>query len=119
MQIYFSPEVMTPNFQVLNVVDSSSKAVGNIAFLFDEKKLYVYGILEEEGVGEDFKDLVKPYLKGLAKAKQGLEIFSCLYVGCKKIDLKKKKKNKRNKNGADNKALDAKRSPLILYLLPI
>lgn len=87
MQIYFSPEVITPQFQVLNVVDSTNKAVGNVAFLFDEKKLYVYGILEEEGVGSDFKDLVKPYLKGLSKAKEGLDIFSCLYVGCKKIDL--------------------------------
>jgi hypothetical protein len=88
MQIYFSPEVITPEFQVLNVVDNSNKAVGNVAFLFDEKKLYVYGILEEEGVGEDFKDLVKPYLKGLSKAKEGIDIYSCLYVGCKKIEIK-------------------------------
>ncbi len=87
MQIYFSPEVITPNFQVLNVIDSNNKAVGNVAFLFDEKKLYVYGILEEEGVEADFKDLATPYIKGLAKAKAGLEIFSCLYVGCKKIKL--------------------------------
>lgn len=87
MQIYFSPEVITPQFQVLNVVDSTSKAVGNVAFLFDEKKLFVYGILEEEGVGADFKDLVTPYLKGLTKAKPGLDIFTCLYVGCKKIKL--------------------------------
>lgn len=87
MQIYFSPEVITPHFQVLNVVDSKNKAVGNVAFLFDEKKLFVYGILEEEGVGADFKDLVTPYLKGLTKAKPGLDIFTCLYVGCKKIKL--------------------------------
>lgn len=90
MQIYFSPEVITADFQVLNVVDIKNKAVGNVAFLFDEKKLYVYGILEEEGVGEDFRDLVTPYLKGLAKAKPGLDIFSCLYVGCKKINLSEK-----------------------------
>lgn len=88
MQVYFSPEVMTAEFQVLNVVDSDDQAVGNVAFLFDEKKLYVYGILEEEGVGADFKDLVSPYVKGLAKAKPGLEILTCLYVGCKKITLK-------------------------------
>ncbi|MEH7333147.1 hypothetical protein V7161_10960 [Neobacillus drentensis] len=87
MQIYFSPEVITPEFQVLNVVDSKNKAVGNVAFLFDEKKLFVYGILEEEGVGADFKDLVTPYLKGLTKAKPGLDIFTCLYVGCKKVKL--------------------------------
>lgn len=87
MQIYFSPEVITPTFQVLNVVDSTNKAVGNVALLFDEKKLYVYGILEEEGVEADFKDLVTPYLKGLTKAKKGIEVYSCLYVGCKKINL--------------------------------
>jgi hypothetical protein len=87
LQIYFSPEVITPQFQVLNVVDTNNKGVGNVAFLFDEKKLYVYGILEEEGVEADFKDLVTPYIKGLAKAKPGLDIFSCLYVGCKKINL--------------------------------
>jgi hypothetical protein len=87
LQIYFSPEVITPQFQVLNVVDSANKAVGNVAFLFDEKKLYVYGILEEEEVGADFKDLVTPYLKGLAKAKPEIDIYSCLYVGCKQIKL--------------------------------
>lgn len=90
MQIYFSPEVITPQFQVLNVVDSANKAVGNVALLFDEKKLYVYGILEEEGVGADFKDLVTPYIKGLKKAKTDLDVFSCLYVGCKKINLNEK-----------------------------
>ncbi|WP_075980703.1 hypothetical protein [Bacillus massilinigeriensis] len=94
MQIYFSPEVVTPEYQVLNVVDSDNKAVGNVAFLFDEKKLYVYGILEEEGVGADFKDLVTPYIKGLAKAKPGLDILSCLYVGCKKINLNDEKEQK-------------------------
>jgi hypothetical protein len=87
VQIFFSPEVITPQFQVLNVVDSKNKAVGNVAFLFDEKKLFVFGILEEEGVGADFKDLVTPYVKGLAKAKPDVEIFSCLYIGCKKIKL--------------------------------
>lgn len=90
MQVYFSPEVITPHYQVLNVIDSENKAVGNVAFLFDEKILYVYGILEEEGVGEDFRDLVTPYIKGLAKAKKGIDILTCLYVGCKKIELKEK-----------------------------
>ncbi|WP_071395139.1 hypothetical protein [Bacillus tuaregi] len=97
MQIYFSPEVMTPEFQVLNVLDSAEKAVGNVAFLFDEKKLYVYGILEEEGVAADFKDLVTPYIKGLAKAKPDLDILSCLYVGCKQIKLNEEKENEKEK----------------------
>nr|WP_295972196.1 hypothetical protein [uncultured Bacillus sp.] len=87
MQIYFSPEIMNPYFEVLNVVDSAQKAVGTVALLFDDKKIYVYGILEEQGVREDFKDLLAPYLKGLAKAKGGIDIYSCQYVGCEKIKL--------------------------------
>jgi hypothetical protein len=95
LQIYFSPEVITPQYQVLNVVNSNNKSVGNVAFLFDEKKMYVYGILEDEEVGADFKDLVTPYVKGLAKAKPGLDILSCLYVGCKKIKLKEEEEDEK------------------------
>ena len=87
MPVYFSPEVVTPEFQVLNIVDAKEKALGNVAFLFDEKKLYVYGILEDEEVGADFKDIVTPYVKGLSKARPGVEVYSCLYIGCKKITL--------------------------------
>ena len=89
MQIYFSPEVMAPDFQVMNIVDPGKRAVGNIAFLFTEKKLYVYGILEEKGVEADFRDLVSPYITGLCKSKPNLEVFTCLYVGADKIELKK------------------------------
>ncbi|WP_062356800.1 hypothetical protein [Bacillus kwashiorkori] len=94
MEIYFSPEVITPHFQILNVVNSAEKAVGNLALMFDEKKIFVYGILEEGGVGHDFKDLVKPYLKGLNKAKPDLDIYSCLYVGCEKVNLNEDEKEK-------------------------
>lgn len=87
LQIYFSPEVIKPEYQILNIVDEKNKGVGNVVFLFAEKKLFVYGILEEEDVGADFRDLVTPYIKGLAKANPGFDIFSCLYVGCKKIML--------------------------------
>lgn len=87
MQIYFSPEVVTPEFQVLNVVGDNDQAMGNVAFLFNDEKLYVYGILEEEGVAADFKDLVTPYVKGLAKAKRDVEVYACLYVGGKKLQL--------------------------------
>lgn len=90
MQIYFSPEVIKPDSQVLNVVDQNQKAVGYVAFLFDEKKLYVYGLLEKEGVEEDFKDLVKPYIQGLSKLKEELEVYSYLSIGAKKIELEDK-----------------------------
>lgn len=87
MEIYFSPEVVTPEFQLLNIVTDKEKAVGNVVFLFGEKKLYVHGLLEEKGVEGDFKDLIKPYLKGMAKAKPELDILTCLYVGCEKVTL--------------------------------
>ena len=99
MEIFFAPEVITPEYQILNVVNSEDKALGNIAFLFDEKKLYVYGILEEEGVSENFKSMVHPYIKGFAKAKPELEIYTCLYIGCKKISL----------NGMDNEENNQKK----------
>lgn len=94
MQIYFSPQVLKQDSQVLNVVDQNQKAVGFVAFLFDEKKLYVYGVLEEEGVGEDFKDLVKPYIQGLSKTKENLEVYSYLSVGGKKVELEPSDENK-------------------------
>ncbi|MBU8906936.1 hypothetical protein [Desertibacillus haloalkaliphilus] len=87
MQIYFSPELIKQDAQVLNVVDQHSKAVGYIAFLLEEKKMYVYGQLEHEGVEEDFKDLVKPYVQGLSKLKEDLEVYSYLSVGGKKVEL--------------------------------
>ncbi|MCL7748350.1 hypothetical protein [Halalkalibacter alkaliphilus] len=89
MQIYFSPEFLKEDAQVLNVVTDSNKPVGYMAFLMEEekKKMYVYGQLQEEGVYEDFKDLVKPYLEGLKKLKPDLEVYSYLSVGGKKVEL--------------------------------
>ncbi|WP_332694948.1 hypothetical protein [Halalkalibacter lacteus] len=89
MQIYFSPEFMKEDAQVLNIVTDSNKPVGYMAFLMneDKKKMYVYGQLQEEGVYEDFKDLVKPYLQGLKKLKPDLEVYSYLSVGGKKVEL--------------------------------
>jgi hypothetical protein len=50
----------------LNILSDNNEPVGYIAFLMEEekKKMYVYGQLEQEGLYEDFKDLVKPYLAG-------------------------------------------------------
>lgn len=94
MEIYFSPEVITPHFQILNVVCSKENALGNVAILFDEKRLYVYGILEEKEVEVDFKDLITPYIKGLAKAKPDLDVYSCLYTGCDKVELNEEAEDK-------------------------
>ncbi|MDL4839584.1 hypothetical protein QQS35_03810 [Aquibacillus sp. LR5S19] len=87
MQIYFSPEFLKQDAQVLNIVNDKNKAVGYMAFLMEEKKMYVYGQLEEAGVEEDFKDLVEPYLQGLTKLKPDLDVFSYLSVGGKKVEV--------------------------------
>jgi len=87
MQIYFSPELIDADKQILNIVDQNQKAVGFLTCLFDDKKMYIYGNLEEEGVKEDFKDLAKPYIQGISKSKSDLEIYSYLSVGGKKLDF--------------------------------
>ncbi|WP_053219505.1 hypothetical protein [Virgibacillus senegalensis] len=93
MQLYFSPEFLKEDAQVLNVVDDGDKAVGYLAFLFENEKMYVYGQLEHDGVREDFKDLVKPYLQGLSKLKPNLEVYSYLTVGGKKVELEEENNN--------------------------
>jgi hypothetical protein len=93
LQIYFSPEFLKEDAQVLNIVDDNNQAVGYMAFLMEQKKMYVYGQLMEEGVYEDFKDLVKPYLQGLTKLKPDLEVYSYLTVGGKKIELDSENNN--------------------------
>ena len=87
MQIYFSPEFLKEDAQVLNVVDDKNNEVGYMAFLMEQKKMYVYGQFQHEGVYEDFKDLVNPYLKGLTKLKPDLEVYTFLSVGGKKVEL--------------------------------
>ncbi|SDJ69393.1 hypothetical protein [Sediminibacillus albus] len=93
MQIYFSPEFLKEEAQVLNIVDDSNKAVGYMAFLMEQEKMYVYGQLEQEGVTEDFKDLIKPYLQGLTKLKPNLEVYSYLTVGGQKVDIDQENKS--------------------------
>ncbi|UOE92539.1 hypothetical protein [Alkalihalobacillus sp. LMS39] len=87
MQIYFSPEFLKEDAQVLNVVTDDNEAVGYLAFLMEEKKMYVYGQLQEGGVEADFKDLIKPYLEGLTKLKPDMEVYSFVSVGGSKIEL--------------------------------
>ncbi len=87
MQIYFSPEFINQNAQVLNIVTDRNEAIGYLSFLMEESKMYVFASLEEEGVCEDFKDLLKPYLQGLTKIKSDLEVMAYISVGGKKIDI--------------------------------
>ncbi|WP_017755210.1 hypothetical protein [Calidifontibacillus oryziterrae] len=88
MQIYFSPELIKNEYQLLNIVDQNNKPVGFVTFLFDEKKVYVYG-QAEDGVEEDFKDLMKPFIHGVKKAKKEIEEVLCyLTIGGKNIELK-------------------------------
>lgn len=93
MQIYLSPELMKNDSQLLNIVDQNNKPVGFITLLFDEKKIYVYG-QAEDGVKEDFKDLVKPYLQGMKKTKPETEVLCYLTIGGTKIDLDEESEQK-------------------------
>jgi len=87
LQLYFSPEFYKQDAQVLNIVTDKNKPVGYLTFLMTDKKMYVYGLLDEEGVAEDFKDLVNPYIQGLTKMTSDLEVFTYLSVGGKKIEF--------------------------------
>ncbi|MFT4414109.1 hypothetical protein ACLM5H_09630 [Fredinandcohnia humi] len=87
MQIFISPEVIKEQCQILNIVNQDHKAVGYISFFFDDKKMYVYGQCEEEGVSKDFKDVIQPYIQGMAKAKPDLDIYSYISIGGEKLDL--------------------------------
>lgn len=88
MEIYFSPEYYREDAQILNVIDEKQNPIGYFAFLIDDKKIYVYGHLENEGVGEDYKDMITSYLKGLVKLKPERDIYSYFAIGGKKIEIK-------------------------------
>lgn len=88
MEIYFSPELYRADAQILNVMDEKMNPVGYFAFLIDESKIYVYGHLENEGVGEDYKGMIKSYLQGLTKLKPERDIYSYVAIAGKKVELK-------------------------------
>lgn len=93
MGIFLSPELNKEEAQVLNIVDHKEQGCGYLAYIINDKKIYVYGQLENEGVCEDFKELVKPYLKGIEKLKEGAEVLTYISVGGKKLDLANEEKN--------------------------
>lgn len=88
MEIFFSPELYRQDAQILNVVDEEQQPIGYFAFVVDEKKIYVYGHLENEGVGEAYKDMVQNYLKGLVKLKPEREVYCYVAIGGKRVELK-------------------------------
>ncbi|PYZ97709.1 hypothetical protein CR205_03695 [Alteribacter lacisalsi] len=87
MQIYFSPEFFREDAQVLNIVTQNNEPVGYLTFLTKDKKMYVFGVLENEGVTEDFKDLVKPYVQGLLKIDPEMDVYTYLTAGGKKLEI--------------------------------
>jgi hypothetical protein len=89
MEIFFTPELYKQDVQILNVVDEKQQPVGYFAFVIDEKKIYVYGHLENEGVSEGYKGMVTAYLEGLTKLRPETEIYSYIGVGGKKMEIKK------------------------------
>lgn len=84
--------MIKPECQILNIINQNQKAIGYVTFIFDEKKMYVHGQCEEEGVSEDFKDLIKPYIQGMSKAKADLDVYSYISIGGKKSDISKEEK---------------------------
>jgi len=94
LQIFLSPEVVKPENQIINIVDQNQKAIGYLTFLFDEKKMYIHGLCEEEGVSADFKDLIKPYIQGMSKAKPELDVLSYISIGGKKLELGEEEEKK-------------------------
>ncbi|MDQ0337985.1 hypothetical protein J2S00_000768 [Caldalkalibacillus uzonensis] len=87
MEIYLSPELVKEDVHILNVVNHKNEAVGYLTFVVDEKKMYVLGQCQTEGVREDFKDVIKPYIKGMSKLKPDLDVYVTLFVGGKEINL--------------------------------
>lgn len=87
MEIYFSPEYMDEQSQILNVVNEAQKAIGFLCILKVDKKMYVFGNLHNVGAKEDFTDLLKPYLEGMAKMNEDIDMFSYLTVGGEWLEL--------------------------------
>jgi hypothetical protein len=87
VEIFFSPESLNSECQILNVVEGNQKPIGYLSFISDDKKIYIYGHLENEGVSEIYKDMVRSYIQGLAKSKEGREIYSYIAVGGKKLEI--------------------------------
>lgn len=81
MEVYFSPEWINGNMQILNVVTDKQKPVGYLCILHENKKMYIFGNLQETGLKEDYQDLIKPYIKGLNTIRQDVEMFSYITVG--------------------------------------
>lgn len=88
MEVYLSPEWMSEHTQILNIVNDKQKAVGFLFILNENKKMYVFGHLQEIGLKEDYRDLITPYIQGMAKSHQDLEVFSYLTVGGEMLDIK-------------------------------
>lgn len=89
VQVYFSPELMSENTYVLNIVDQEQKGIGFLSLLVNDKKMYVYGHLENEGVREDFKDLIQPYIMGMTKSNEDMEVLSYISIGGQRLDMSK------------------------------
>lgn len=85
---------MSENTHVLNIVDQEQKGIGYLSLLLTEKKMYVYGHLENEGVSEDFKDVIKPYIMGMTKNNDDIEVLSYISIGGEQLDFEKDKDEK-------------------------
>lgn len=85
MEIFLTPEFLSQESQILNVVDEKNQPVGYISILHaGEEKVYLYGHLENEGVRESFRKMVHAYMEGLGKNGEK-DIYAYVSVGGEKL----------------------------------
>jgi len=87
VELYFSPEWMNKNIQILNVVTDRQKPVGYLCIFHEDKKMYIFGNLQDGGLKEDYHDLIKPYIQGLANISGDAEMFSYITIGGEMIQF--------------------------------
>ncbi|EGL83136.1 hypothetical protein CathTA2_1299 [Caldalkalibacillus thermarum TA2.A1] len=93
MEIYLSPELVTEDAHILNVVNHKHEAVGYLTFIVNQQKMYVLGHCQADGVAEDFKDVIKPYINGMSKLKPDLDVYMTLCVGGREMTLEEEQKS--------------------------
>lgn len=90
--IYFQPEFRNQQGEIMNVVDSDGKAIGYIAYMYNNNNhLYVMGQLDETGEKQNFVDIASRFVEGLKKSILGddSELNLYLHVSGEMIDLQK------------------------------
>ena len=84
MESLLFPRSHYPGISIIKYYYSYEKTVGMSPFYFMKTNCMFTGYWRGRGCSESFKDFVYPYIKGMAKSKEDIEVFASLYTGCKK-----------------------------------